>query len=351
MEKLLSIIIPTYNKENLLEDCLLSVLHHDWDSILEVIVVNDGSTDNSLKVAQKYQAEYPDILTIIDKKNGNYGSTINSALPIAHGKYVKILDADDWFDGKGFRKYINELKNIDADLVITHFMYEYASGKMKAICYYKWEYNKNYQFNEVAGDKIFKDMFMHAVTYRTEMLRANGYKQTEGVSYTDNEWVFYPMLYVKTVAFINALVYHYAMGLEGQTMSPEIYVKNAPRTQDFCKRMLSAYAEFLKNNSKNEDEKARKEYLFFRLKWLIYPLYKIYLLLQPKEEFNPALVDDIDLAVKKADPLLYKALAHFSVGHTFHFRYITYWRKFRIRMPKCCLKHWERTGRLKVFPL
>lgn len=347
MDKLLSIIIPTYNKEVLLENCLLSVLQHDWDNILEVIVVNDGSTDNSLKVAQKYQKLYPDILKIINKNNGNYGSTINAALPIATGKYVKILDADDWFDGNGFRKYLTELAKIDADLIITHFMYEYTSGKLKTVCYYKWEYNKIYQFDEVAGDETFKDMFMHAVTYRTELLRKNGYKQTEGVSYTDNEWVFYPMFYVQSVVFINALVYHYVMGLEGQTMNPQTYVKNVPRTQEFCKRMINTYANFLKTNN----EKNRREYFFFRLKWFICPLYKIYLLLQSEEEFNPKLVDDLDITVKRADPLLYKALAHFSVGHTFHFRYITYWRRFRIRMPKACLRHWERTGRLKIFPL
>lgn len=347
MEKLLSIIIPTYNKVILLEKCLTSVLNHKWDDILEVIVVNDGSTDNSLEIAQKYQREFPDILKILDKENGNYGSTINAALPIVQGKYVRILDADDWFDEIGFHKYLTELANIDADLIMTHLMYEYTSGKLKAICYYKWEYNKVYQFDEVAGDETFKDMFMHAVTYRTNLLRENGYKQTEGVSYTDNEWVFYPMFYVKSVVFINALVYHYVMGLEGQTMSPEMYVKNIPHTQEFCKRMINNYAKFIITNN----EKNRREYLFFRLKWFIYPLYKIYLLLQSDEEFNPNLVDDLDITIKKADPLLYKEFAQFYIGHTFHFRYITYWRRFHIRMPKICLRHWKKTGRLKIFPI
>lgn len=347
MQKLLSIIIPTYNKENTLNKCLSSFLSHSWDHLLDVLVVNDGSTDNSLDIMRNYKNEYPEIIQIIDKKNGNYGSTINAALPLAKGKFVKVLDADDWFDEVGFNKYMDQLQKTDADLVITHFMYEYASGKMEIESYYKWEYNKVYNFDSIASDSRFKNMFMHAVTYRTELLREHEYRQTEGVSYTDNEWIFYPMIYVKSVVFLNVLVYHYAIGLEGQTMAPEIFVKNVPRTQDFCKRMLKTYADFLECNT----EKGRNEYLFFRLKWVIYPLYKIYLLIHSDKEFNSELIDDIDLAIKETDMALYNEMARFSIGHMFHFHYITYWRRYRIRIPRFFINRLMKKGKLGVFPL
>ena len=94
--KLLSIIIPTYNMAELLPRCLDSlVTAQGADATLEAVVVNDGSKDNSLAVAQDYQKRYPNIITVIDKPNGNYGSTINAALPVAKGKYVKVLDSDD----------------------------------------------------------------------------------------------------------------------------------------------------------------------------------------------------------------------------------------------------------------
>ena len=93
MSKLLSIIIPTYNMEALLPRCLDSLLVDGALEQLEAIVVNDGSRDGSLAIANSYKERFPDTVTVIDKPNGNYGSTINAALPVAKGKYVKVLDA------------------------------------------------------------------------------------------------------------------------------------------------------------------------------------------------------------------------------------------------------------------
>lgn len=83
--------------EKYLNKCLDSLLIKTGLEYLEVIVVNDGSSDSSLSIAQAYQQKYPDVFVIIDKTNGNYGSCINAGLPVAKGKYIKILDADDSF--------------------------------------------------------------------------------------------------------------------------------------------------------------------------------------------------------------------------------------------------------------
>lgn len=337
MQKVLSIIVPTYNKETTLDKCLSSVLSHAWDDLLEVLVINDGSTDHSIDIANSYQRQFPEIVRVVDKKNGNYGSTINAALPLVKGKYVRILDADDWFDETEFGRYLFDLKGVDADLIVTHFMYNHVSGYMETQSYHQWEYGKIYDFEDVASDKLLLDkLFMHAVTYRSSILLENGYKQTEGVSYTDNEWVFYPMFYVKTVVFLNYLIYHYSVGVDGQTMTPDIFIRKAPETLDFAKKMILAYGNYVR---RGVYEKNRRLYLLCRLKWFIFPLYKIYLVLHTKEEFNPSLVDDLDTVVKKADIELYKAMAHFSVGHVIHYHYISYWRKYRLRMPRWLVRH------------
>lgn len=347
MNKLLSIIVPTYNKENTLSKCLSSVLNHRWDDLLEVVVVNDGSKDASLEIANRYKEDFPKVVRIIDKVNGNYGSTINAALPILEGKYVKILDADDWFDESEFGRFLEHLKTVDADLIITHFMYNHVSGKMTVQSYYEWEYDKVYQFEEIAQSKtILNNLFMHAVAYRTEILRKYNYKQTEGVSYTDNEWIFYPMFHVRSVVFLNYLVYHYSVGVDGQTMAPEVYIRNAPKTQKFAKKMLATYAEYLKTDY----EPNRREYLLARLKWFIFPIYKIYLVLQPKHDFDPKEVDDLEMAVRNADMKLYKVMGHFSVGHMFHYHYLKYWRRFRLRMPRFFVRYLISKGTIG-FPL
>ena len=110
MEKILTIVIPTYNMEKYLNRCLSSlVVEPDWMDKLEVLVVNDGSKDRSQAIAQVYESQYPRTFKVIDKENGNYGSCINAALPVALGKNIKILDADYWFENANVPAFIDFL--------------------------------------------------------------------------------------------------------------------------------------------------------------------------------------------------------------------------------------------------
>ena len=103
-EKLLTLVIPTYNMEKYLEKCLDSLLVSDNEMLktLEVLIVIDGAKDGSSAIGHRYQDLYPDTFRVIDKENGNYGSCINRGLKEATGTFIKILDADDWFDTKNF---------------------------------------------------------------------------------------------------------------------------------------------------------------------------------------------------------------------------------------------------------
>ena len=134
-EKTLSIVIPTYNMSAYLCRCLDSVTREDIPSSLELIVVNDGSTDNSLAIMQEYETKRPDIVKIINKTNGHYGSCVNAALKVATGKYFRILDADDWFDTNQLIQFLKKTETIDVDLIITprteHFQDHTIAYSMK----------------------------------------------------------------------------------------------------------------------------------------------------------------------------------------------------------------------------
>ena len=94
MEKILTIVIPTYNMQDYLHRCLDSlIVPEEQMKHLEVLVVNDGSKDNSSAIAHEYQNKYPDTFRVIDKDNGHYGSCVNAALKIATGKYFRLVDA------------------------------------------------------------------------------------------------------------------------------------------------------------------------------------------------------------------------------------------------------------------
>ena len=108
----LTVVIPTYNMQGFLNRCLDSLIVDSalMDS-LEVPVINDGSKDNSSVIAHTYQDRFPYTFRVIDKENGNYGSCINRGLAEAKGKYIKVLDADDWFNTKEFEVFLKALKS------------------------------------------------------------------------------------------------------------------------------------------------------------------------------------------------------------------------------------------------
>ena len=107
--------------EKYLNRCVDSLLALDILDDIEIIIVNDGSKDATLSIANQYKVQYPNSVVVIDKPNGHYGSTVNAALKVATGKYFRILDADDWFDTEAFVVFVNKLKDIDVDCVYTNF--------------------------------------------------------------------------------------------------------------------------------------------------------------------------------------------------------------------------------------
>lgn len=227
---ILSIIVPTYNMEDYLDKCLTSLVIGEPDSeimcCLEVIVVNDGSTDRSSEIAHHYEHKYPNTFKVIDKKNGNYGSCINVALPIASGTYVKVLDADDSFDRDAFLLYLNEIKDLDVDVILTEFCEIHLSGKTvlqkKTI---PLEEHKVFTW-QVMIPVLNSIMSSHYFTYRRQMLIDIGYHQTEGRYYTDNEWIASPLISVQTVYYLPVFLYIYLLGRNGQTVSREVRKKS-----------------------------------------------------------------------------------------------------------------------------
>ena len=122
MGKILTIVIPTYNMEKYLDKCLSSLIMPRNMDDLEVLIVNDGSKDSSLQIARRYEALYPQTFIVIDKDNGNYGSCINCGLKNASGKYFKVLDADDSYNTENLCNYLDFLRYLDIDLIMSDFL-------------------------------------------------------------------------------------------------------------------------------------------------------------------------------------------------------------------------------------
>ena len=128
MSKVLSICIPSYNMEKYLNRCVDSMLVEEVLDQLEIIIVNDGSKDGTLAIANDYKQRYPQSVVVIDKPNGHYGSCINASLKVATGKYFRTVDADDWVDSKALVEFVHTLSKIDVDCVCTKYATRWDGG-------------------------------------------------------------------------------------------------------------------------------------------------------------------------------------------------------------------------------
>ena len=120
-EKVLTITIPSYNVEAYLEECLESFVNSEVMEEIEVLVVNDGSSDSTAEIAQRYADKYPETFRLINKENGGHGSTINTGIKEAKGKYFKVVDGDDWVDTRSFIRLVKVLKESEADIVASNY--------------------------------------------------------------------------------------------------------------------------------------------------------------------------------------------------------------------------------------
>ena len=300
MNRTLSIIIPTYNMAELLPRCLDSIIAAGVGEDIEAIVVNDGSKDNSLQIARDYEKTHPECITVIDKPNGNYGSTINAALPVAKGKYVKILDSDDWFDSNALKNFVRGLQTVEADVVVTHFNIIHHNGRVEHAKYNvygrePYEYGEVYDLDYVLGGGHIRFFVMHALTYRTELLRRTGYRQSEGVSYTDTQWCAYPLFHASDIIFFDITLYQYNLAREGQTMDPKVIARSLDQLCRMNFDMFDFYTAFDKSKLSSERLVFFRQYFLNRARLLA----KTYLYDIPRDLFDAKEFEKVDAKIKE----------------------------------------------------
>lgn len=318
-QKTLSIIIPTYNMENYLTRCLDSLVNaKEVLPKLEILVVNDGSKDKSSRIAHEYQKKHPDSIVVIDKENGNYGSCVNRGLKEATGKYVKVLDADDWFLTENLGRFMGILESRDEELVLTDFDVVDAQGRVIKRVRHDYPKGQTLCIDSFCGTKEFGKMQMHSVAYKTAMVKEIGYHQSEGISYTDQEWIFEPMSHVRSFYNTGLVIYQYLMGREGQTMNPKQMRKQIGHTLQGVYVMMEAYERRVL-----ECSPAMKRYLLSKLKGRLLYLYRAFLLEQAPDR---QLVLKLDDAIKQWHAEIYLVSNDIFPHKLFPFHFVRWWR-------------------------
>ena len=242
--KLLSIVIPSFNMEDYLPRNLGKLTSINGINDIEIIVVNDGSKDQTLEIAREFEAKCQSV-KVIDKPNGHYGSCLNAALEVATGKYFRILDADDWFESEALDEFIDKVKNSDADLLVTlrkewtmksdgsWHVDQYPIEGIKYDHIYDaahtrfTDYSKKVEFN------------MHSMTYKTEVLKRVGLKLPHGVCYTDLIYCLVPLDSIKDFIVFDIYLYNYFVGREGSSSNNDSIKKNLSHILKVLHMMLT----------------------------------------------------------------------------------------------------------------
>lgn len=307
--------------EKYLDKCITSLIIEDSNlmELLDIIIVNDGSKDNSSNIAHGYSIQYPNTIRVIDKENGNYGSCINKGLHVAKGKYIKILDADDSFDNKNWIRFIKILCKVDADLVLSD--YNLVNEKGQTVSTKKFKFNQNMRINADAMPRELGEVEMHAITYKTQILINMNYRQTEGISYTDTEWVFIPMQNITTLYYIPLTVYKYLVGRTGQTMDRNTYIKNREHIKKVLIRLIN---ETYSNNLLHSPKK-----IFYQHRLYGYCI-RFYNLSLMDNKFKSSELIEVDNYIKDKCPALFKFMSNISFSGI---QYIYIWRKNNYKFP------------------
>lgn len=249
MQKILSIVIPTYNAERFLDKGLTSYIMEEPGMMdkLEVIVVNDGTPDDSVAVAQKYVEMYPDTYRIINKKNGGHGSAINVGAKQVRGKYFKVVDADDWVDTEYLIRTIKELERLDCDAVVQSFRTYDISHQPAEIEAYDIRYPKIegkaehiYSMRELMDHwwDVQAAMCFHGLIYRSSFYNSQNYELLEGVFYEDLEYATIPLSRAKRIALMEEELYVYRIGDVNQSVALENMYKRLPHLEAVAFRLV-----------------------------------------------------------------------------------------------------------------
>lgn len=228
--KLLSIAVPCYNSQDYMEHCINSLLAGGED--VEVLIVDDGSIDDTANIADEYARKYPAIVKAIHQKNGGHGEAVNTGIANASGLFFKVVDSDDWVDQEAYGKVLATLRELSGgnrtlDMLISNFVYEKQGAKHKKVMRYKGILPENQLFgwSEAKHFKKGHYILMHSVIYRTQLLRECGLVLPKHTFYVDNIFVYVPLTHVKTMYYLNVDFYRYFIGREDQSVNEAVMIR------------------------------------------------------------------------------------------------------------------------------
>lgn len=241
--KYITFTVPCYNSQDYMERCIDSLVKGGED--VEVLIIDDGSSDNTGAIADCYEKLYPGIARAVHQENGGHGAGVNKGLELAQGKYFKVVDSDDWLDEEAYHKLLAKIKEdcnakpagegspeeghseIAPDLIICNYIYDHLEEGTSRTMHYRnvFPADKVCTWNEINHFHPSQYLIMHAMVYRTEVLRESGIRLPEHTFYVDNLFAYQPLPYVKSLYYMDIDLYHYFLGRDDQSVNEKVLIR------------------------------------------------------------------------------------------------------------------------------
>ena len=244
--KYISFAIPSYNSEDYISRAIESILPGGED--VEIIIVNDGSKDGTLKIAKEYKEKYPDIIKVVDKENGGHGDAVNFGLANATGKYFKVVDSDDWVNEEALLLILSFLKELERDdkeidMLVSNYVYEKVGAAHKKCIHYRnvLPQDKIFTWDEIGRFHLDQYILMHSVIYRTSMIKLSQMTLPKHTFYVDNIYVYYPLPHVRKIYYMDVDFYRYFIGREEQSVNEKVMISRVDQQIFVTKTMIDMY--------------------------------------------------------------------------------------------------------------
>ena len=214
---------------------------------MEILVVDDGSSDRTAEIADAYAEKYPTIVKAIHQENGGHGEAVNAGMRNATGLYFKVVDSDDWVNAEAYAQILKTLEELirgseTVDLLISNFVYEKQGAKRKRVMQYRHclPVNEVFGWNKVHMHKG-KYLLMHSMIYRTKLLHDCGLELPKHTFYVDNIFVYQPLPHVKSMYYLDVNFYRYFIGRDDQSVNEKVMISRIDQQILVTKLMLGYY--------------------------------------------------------------------------------------------------------------
>ena len=313
--KYITFTIPSYNSQDYMRHIIDNLVAVGDD--IEVIIVNDGSKDDTGKIADEYQTKYPTIVKAIQKENGGHGSGVMAGIRSATGIFYKVVDSDDWVETKDVINMLDLIKKhmsegVDIDLYITNYVYEHASDNSQFLMHYRkcLPAEQIFTWEEMKHVNLETFFLMHSLMYRLDRLKASGMELPNHTFYVDDIYAYVPLPHMAKIFYHDLDFYHYFIGRSDQSINYGIMCKRYEQQIRVFNIMFDSY----KLDELKKFSKPLYKYMWHFL--MIIGAVTIMTLVGTKEDkpIRKVAYKDFWKKLKEKDAKLYKKFRHSPPG-------------------------------------